>query len=143
MFRKTVSLALAVLLFSIAGAQVAYAKTNEEKAERLAAKVKAGVAKLGVGREAQVELKLYDKTKLKGYIGEAGEKSFIVVDAKTGEASTVNYSSVEKIKGKNRSLGVKIAIGVAIAAAIVVALVVIIGLGFRARKCDSRVLGEC
>lgn len=143
MFRKIVSLMLAVLLFSIAGAQVASAKTSEEKAERLAVKVKAGVAKLGVGREAQVELKLRDRTKLKGFIMEANENSFVVVDSKTLEANTVNYSAIEKIKGNNRSLGIKIAIGVAIVAAVLVAIVVLVELGFRERKCDSRILGQC
>ncbi len=143
MFRKIISLMLAVLLFSIASVNVAYAKTNEEKAERLTTKVKAGVGKLGVGKEARVELKLRDKTKMKGYISEAGEDNFVVIDSQTGESNIVSYSSVKQIKGNNHSLGVKIAIGVAIAAAIVVALLVIIGLGFRARKCDSRVLGEC
>lgn len=143
MFRKIVSLIITVLLFTTASLNVAYADSNKEKEARFAAKVKEGVKKLGVGRDARVAVKLRDKAKLKGYISEAGEDSFVVTDAKTGESNTVTYPSVKQIKGSNHSLGVKIAIGVAIAAAIVVAFIILVELGFRQRDCDSTRLGEC
>ncbi len=142
MFRKIVSLVLAVLLFTTASVNVAFANSNKEKEARLAATVKEGVRKLGVGKDAQVAVKLRDKTKLKGYISEAGEDSFVVIDTNTGESNTVTYPLVKQIKGNNHSLGVQIAIGVAIAAAIIVTLIIIIGLGFRQRDCDSRVFRE-
>ncbi len=143
MFRKIVSLMLAVLLFTTANLNIAYARSNEERDARLAAKVKEGVSKLGVGKEAQVEVKMRNKTKLNGYISEAGEDSFVVINAKTGESNTVTYPSVKQIKGNNHSLGVKIAIGVAIVAAVFVALIILIELGFRERNCTSTVFGEC
>jgi len=131
MFRKIVSLVLAVLLFTTTNVNIAYASSSEEKDARLAAEVKEGVNRHGVGKEAQVEIRLRNKTKLKGYISEAGEDNFVVINAKTGESNVVTYLSVKQIKGNNHSLGVKIAIGVAIAAAVVVVLIIIIGLGFR------------
>lgn len=138
MLRKIVSLVLVVLLFAAASANVAYADSNKGKEARLAVRVKEGVRKLGVGRDAQVTVKLRDKTKVKGYIGEAGEDSFVVIDAETGAANSVSYSSVKQMNGNNHSLGVRIAIGVVIAAAVVVALIILIELGFRQRDCDSK-----
>lgn len=143
MFRKIVSLTLAVLLFTTASVNIAYAGSSGEKEARLAVKVKEGVGKLGVGKEARVEVKLRDKTKLDGYIGEAGEDSFVVVDAKTGEPNTVAYSSVKQIKGNNHSLGVQIAIGAAIVVAVLVAVLILVELGFRKRNCTSTVFGKC
>ncbi len=134
---------LAVLLFTTANVNIAYARSNEEKDARIAAKVKEGVSKLGVGKEAQVEVKLRNKTKLKGYISEAGEDSFVVINAKTGESSTVIYPSVKQIKGNNHSLGVQIAIGVAITAAILVAAYILLTLAFRERNCNSTDFERC
>ncbi len=142
MFRKIISLMLVVLLLTTANVNVAYAKSNKEKEARLAAEVKEGVKKLGVGKDAQVAVKLRNKTKLKGYISKAREDSFVVIDEKTGESNTVTYPSVKQIKGNNHSLGVKIAIGAAIVAAVIVALVIIIGLGFRKGDCDSIIFKE-
>lgn len=134
---------LVFLLFATANVNILYAKSNGEKDVQLAARVKEGVSQLGVGKEAQVEVKLRDKTKLKGYISQTGEDGFVVINAKTGEANTVAYPSVKQIKGNNHSLGVRIAIGAAIAAAVLVALLVLLELGFHQRKCDSTVFGKC
>jgi hypothetical protein len=81
---------------------------------RAAERVKAGVARLGVGPDARVVVKLRDKTKLKGYIREASEGGFVVVDEKTGAATAVAYPQVGQVKGNNLSTGVKVAITVAI-----------------------------
>jgi hypothetical protein len=81
---------------------------------RAAAKVKAGVAKLGTGPDARVVVTLRDKTKLKGYIREANEEGFVVVDEKTGAATAVPYPQVGKVKGHNLSTEVKIVITAAL-----------------------------
>lgn len=128
MLKKIMSLVLAILLFSVGSVNLAYAaNSKEEKAVALAAKVKEGIGKLGIGEDARIEVKLRDKTKLKGYISEAGEDSFVVVDAKTGESVRVAYPAVKQVKGNNLNLGVKIAIGIAIA---VVAILVFLSIGF-------------
>ena len=93
--------------------------TKESKEARFASKVKAAIAKLGSGPAARVEVKLRDKTKLKGYVDVVNDDSFVVVDDKTGVATTVLYPQVQKVKGNNLSTGAKIAIGIGIAILII------------------------
>jgi hypothetical protein len=98
----------------VAGGRLAYAGSKEEKEIRFAEKVKAGISKLGTGTEARIEVKLRNKTKLKGYVTEAGEDSFVIVDEKTSATSRVTYSQVKQVKGNNLSKGAEIAIGVGV-----------------------------
>lgn len=81
MFRKISSLVLTSLLLHIALVTPVAANTKEEKNARRTEKVKAGIANLGAGVAARVKLKLHDGTKLNGYVREAGDESFVVVDA--------------------------------------------------------------
>ncbi len=117
MLKKICSLALTALLLQ-AAAVPALAATKAEKEAQRAEKVRTQIAKLGTGSGARVKLELRDKTKLEGYVSEAGAESFVVTD-KTGKATTVGYPQVGKAKGNNLSTGAKIAIGVGVAAAIV------------------------
>jgi preprotein translocase subunit SecF len=114
MFKKILSLVLVGFLLNVAGVSFAYAGSKVEKETRFAETVKEGISKLGTGAEARIEVKLRDKTKLKGYVGEAGKDSFRIVDEKTGATSTVTYSQVKQVKGNNLSKGAKIAIGVGV-----------------------------
>lgn len=114
MFKKALSLVLVGFMITVTGVNPAYAVSRAEKEARFAEKVKEGISRLGTGAEARVEVKLRDKTKLKGYVGEAGEDSFVIVDEKTGAASTVTYSQVKRVKGNNLSRGAEIAIGVGV-----------------------------
>ncbi len=114
MFEKVLSVALVGLLLNVTGVSLAHARSKEEKETRFAEKVKEGISKLGTGAAARIEVKLRDKTKLKGYVSEAGEDSFVIVDEKTGATSTVAYSQVKQVKGNNLSKGAKIAIGVGV-----------------------------
>jgi hypothetical protein len=97
-------------------------KTDIEKQSERAAKVKQSVLKLGVGKDARIAVRLRDKTRLVGFISEAGESSFVVTDVKTGAATVVAYPDVIQAKGNNLSTGAKIAIGAAIVAAIILLL---------------------
>jgi hypothetical protein len=114
MFKKVLSLVLVGFLLNATGVRVAYAGSKEEKEARFAEKVKEGISKLGTGAGARIEVKLRDKTKLKGYVSEAGEDSFVIVDEKTGASATVTYAQVKQVKGNNLSKGAKIAIGVGV-----------------------------
>ena len=114
MFKKFLSLVLVGFLISVAGAKLGYAAPREDKETRFAGKVKEGIAKLGTGEKARVEVKLRDKTKLKGYVAEAGPNSFVVVDEKTSATSTVTYAQVKQVKGNNLSRGAEIAIGIGV-----------------------------
>jgi preprotein translocase subunit SecF len=113
-FKKVLSLVLVAFLLSVAGVRPAYAASKEEKETRFAEKVKEGIRKLGTGADARIEVKLRDKTELKGYVSAAGEDSFVVVDEKTSATSTVTYSQVKQVKGNNLSTAAKIAIGVGV-----------------------------
>jgi hypothetical protein len=114
MFKKILSVVLVGFVFSAAGVRLAYAGGKEDKETRFALKVKEGISKLGTGEQARIEVKLRDKTKLKGYVSEAGQDSFVVVNEKTSATSTVNYSQVKQVKGNNLSTAAEIALGVGI-----------------------------
>jgi len=63
-------------------------------------KFKAKVAEIGVGEKAKVSLGTRGNTKeIKGYIGEAGSDSFVIVDRKSGEKMTIAYSDVTYLSG--------------------------------------------
>jgi len=125
MLKTVLSLMLVGLLVYTAGAVPVYADSKAEKEVRFGEKIKEGVRRLGTGESTRVEVRLRDKTRLKGYISEAGENNFVVVDA-SGANHTVPYPQVKKVRGNNLSTGARIAIGVAIVAAILT-LVVIAG----------------
>lgn len=112
MFKKVMAVVLAGLICTV-GVVPAYAAAKEEKEARFALKVKDGIGKLGTGTEARVEVKLRDKTKLKGYISESGDESFVIVD-KTGMATTVAYPQVKQVKGNNLNTAAEIALGVGV-----------------------------
>ena len=117
MLKKICSAILAALLLQ-AAAVPAFAKTNAERDARRAEKVRTQLSKLGTGRDAQVRLELRDKTKLEGYLSEAGSDTFTVTD-KEGKTTTVPYQDVKKAHGNNLSTGAAIAIGAGITAAVV------------------------
>lgn len=102
----------ALVLFSC-GTSVS-AVSKEEKAAKFAAKVKASITRIGTGPAARVEVKLRDRTKLKGWVNEIREDHFTVIDDNTGVATAVAYPQVKQVKGNNLSTGTKIAIGVGI-----------------------------
>jgi hypothetical protein len=125
MFKKSFAMILACLLVQMLCVQPATAKSKEEKQVQLTQKVKTEISKLGVGRDARVEVKLQDKTKLAGYISEVKDESFNLTDPKTSGTTTVAYADVTQVKGHNLSTGAKIAIGVGIGVAIVVIVLAI------------------
>ena len=96
MFRRTFAIMLAgMLMLTALGLQSIHAQTGKD-AEAEKARIK--VHKMGIGRDARVEVKLRDNTKLKGYISHAGEHAFTVTDAKTGTAQTLAYGDVMQVK---------------------------------------------
>ena len=118
MFKKYLILILTILIINISLSATTFADTREEKVAKSAEKVKLNVAKLGTGKEAKVEVKLKDGTKLKGYISQVNDRNFVVADEKTGKTTEVPYSRAKQVKGNNLSTGVKIVIVVAVIAII-------------------------
>ncbi|HEX8285703.1 MAG TPA: hypothetical protein VF588_20270 [Pyrinomonadaceae bacterium] len=109
MLRKYLSLALAALLVGAAGARPAVAAPGQFIWRANAAKVKAAVAKLGVGERARVSVRLRDKTMVKGHVGEAREDDFVVVK-QDGTEVVVPYGQVKLFNGDNRSPGRRFAV---------------------------------
>ena len=116
MFNRILSFMLTgSMILTMATAPSVLAKSKAEKEAERAEKVKAGVARLGVGKEARIAVKLRDKTRVSGYISQADEDSFVVTDVKTGAATEVAYTDVTQAKGQNLSTGATIAIAVGLA----------------------------
>jgi hypothetical protein len=119
MFKRVLSVVLVGLLIGMVGVRPAHAESKEEKEARFIEKIKEGISRLGTGTDARVEVKLQDKRKLKGYIRETREDGFVVVDAKTGVATTVAYPQVKGVKGRNNAIGSETVITIAVVSAII------------------------
>ena len=79
-------------------------------------KIKAKVAKLGVGEKAKATVFLKNGTKTKGYIAQAGDDEFVLRDRKTDAPTTIRYVDVAKVESNRghstaRNLGLGIGIG--------------------------------
>ncbi len=120
MLKKILCFVLVGLLINMISVSAAYADSKEERQARFTERVRAGIAKLGTGADARVEVELQDKTKLKGYLSEVTGEHFVVTDAKTGVSTRVLYPQVKQVKGQNHSSGARIAIGFAIVAVILI-----------------------
>ena len=123
MLKKFLSVSVIVLLLNLVGVIPAYAKSRDE-AQARTQKVKEGIAKAGTGEGARVQITLRDWRKLKGFVREAGPDSFVLVDPKTGAATTVAYPEVKEIKRNNLSSGAKAGakVGLKLAAVVGIAL---------------------
>jgi hypothetical protein len=94
-----------ILLATAFGFQPALAQTGNDTPA--VEKVRARVKKIGVGRNARVEVKLHDNTQLKGYICAANQDSFTVTDNKTGSIRTVSYADSSSVKKAGSGLSAK------------------------------------
>lgn len=64
---------------------------------RAAEKAKVKVAKLGIGGKL-IEVRFNDKTKIKGYITEIKESSFVLVSKKTAASTDISYDKVGNVQ---------------------------------------------
>lgn len=117
MFRRTLAVMLSgiILLTALAFQQVIGQTGADTKAVE---KVRASVQKIGVGPSARVDVKLQDRTTLKGYVSSADQDSFTVTD-KAGSTKTVTYSEASSVKKAGSGLSAKswIIIGAAVVGA--------------------------
>lgn len=89
------------------------AQNSQTKRQLKTQKIREKIAKLGVGEAVRIRVELENRTTYRGYLKEAGEEDFVIID-KQGTANSVRYSDVDRIGGKNLSTGAKIAIGIGI-----------------------------
>ena len=106
---------LASLLLLTAIPQPVAAKQGDTQATTVE-KIKAKVAKLGVGEKAKATVFLKNGAKAKGYIAQAGDDEFVLRDRKTDAPTTFRYSDVGKVESNRghstaRNLGIGIGIG--------------------------------
>jgi hypothetical protein len=121
MLKRICSVMLSALLLQ-AAALPALANGGPDKEAKRAEKVRTQLAKLGTGKDARVRVELRDKTKLEGYLSEAGAEEFAVTDD-AGKTTAVPYKQVSKAKGNNLSTGAKIAIGAGIGAGVTLLII--------------------
>jgi hypothetical protein len=125
MEKRIISLTLSILLAHLIYLPTLAANPKSSKEERQVEKLKAGILRLGTGPEARIKVKLRDNTELSGYISEVREDSFVVVDAKTGQPTSVAYPQVAQAKGNNLSKGQKIGLAIAIGVFAVLFVVIV------------------
>ena len=132
MLKRTIAIMLAGILLSVAfGFQPVHAQTGKD--DQLAAKARADISKSGTGKDARVEVRMRDDSRLKGYISEAGQDTFTITDAKTGASRTVAYADVSQVRKQGGGLSTRtwIILG-AVAAAVVV-----VGIAVKPAVCDG------
>ena len=111
MIKKVLTTALSCLLIQAAiSVQPASATSREAKQIQFAERVKTEIAKLGVGRDARVSVRLRDKARVAGYISEINENSFVVTNLETGAKTTVAYPAVARVQGQHIETGLRIAL---------------------------------
>jgi hypothetical protein len=115
MLKKIISFSLVALLLHVVSAVPARAAAPLTQKEAQVEKVKAEVAKRGLGTKARVTVKLQNGSKLKGYISKAEADSFTLSDSRTGQTTTLAYRDVVEVKKQGGlSLAAKLGIGLAI-----------------------------
>jgi hypothetical protein len=121
MFKKILSFVVIVLLLNLVGVSPAYAAgVKQDKEERKAEKIKAGILKLGTGKEARVAVRLKNRSIVEGYVSEASDKTFTVVGEKSGITTTIPYVEVNKLVGsKGERIPKDVAKGVGLFTALV------------------------
>ncbi len=125
MLRRTFALMLpAFLLGSTMGFKSVSAQSGRDSATAENARV--AVQKLGQGRDAKVEVKLRDNSKVKGYISATAEDSFVITDLRTGSSQTVAYADTLQVKKPSGGISRGWIIGGAAAAAAAIVGVIIL-----------------
>jgi len=116
---------LASVLF-VAGITIPVAAQQSNSEGMTLDRVKAKVAKLGIGEKAKATVILKDGTKKKGYIGQAGTADFVLRDRKTDSPTTISYSDVSKVESnRGHSTARNLAIGIGIGAGALLAIIFI------------------
>jgi len=108
-----------LLLLTAFGFQGAGAQSLRD--QQATEKIRTKVLKIGVGTNARVAVKLRDNTQLNGYISDAGQDSFTVVEKQTGSSKTISYADASSVKKAGSSMSAKpwIILGAAVVGAAV------------------------
>jgi hypothetical protein len=128
MLKNALSLWMVIVLLQVA-IRPGVAASRGDNSEAQVNKVKADIAKRGLGEKATVRVKLRNKEELKGYIAEAGEDRFLLTVSKINESVPVAYSDVLEVKSQSLASNVMFWIGAGALATGVVAVMAFSGAG--------------
>jgi hypothetical protein len=120
MREKLRSLAVLSLLFCLVCSTSVRASSNPEEDVKAAAEVKPALAK--PGPDARIEIKLLDKTKLKGYLSELSDDQFMAAEDRAGAVARIAHPQIQKVTGRNHLTRDRV-----LAIVIVVGLLAVIG----------------
>jgi len=125
--RKPLAIVLVGLLVFFASGGQTPAQSSGQADTKALEKIKAKIAKLGVGEKARAQIKLRNGQKIKGYVSSNGQDDFAFTERKSGTTTTVAYADIVEVKKPGLSTGAKIgiaaAIGVGVLAILAVAVV--------------------
>jgi len=110
MLKKHIGLVSIGLILNLAFSSFVFAQDSETRATQ---KIKIRVAEIGTGGKV-IEVKFKDKTKIKGYITEIKEDSFVLVSKKNGASTDISYDKVKNIQpilATSRKVGLAVAAG--------------------------------
>jgi len=120
MLKKHLSFVLVILILNLSLASMALA--NNDSKRQTVEQIKATVSKIGIGSNSRIEIKLYDGTKIKGYVTEITDDDFSVMNEKTKSVVKIPYPQAQQAKKSHKGLAIAgIVIGVVVIIAIVVA----------------------
>ena len=123
---KRVASLLLASLFALSASSSATTRAQSATEVATAQKARTSATRLGVNPDRRVEVKLRDKTKLKGYISAVGQDSFTITDARSGASQTVAFADVSEIKKASSGWSTKTwAILGGVAAGAIVTLIVV------------------
>ena len=91
----------------------------------VATKIRSDVQSLSVNRDQKVEVRLRDKTKLKGLITSVEPDSFNITDSKNGSSETIAYADVVQVKKASNGFSKKWLILGGVGAAAIVTWIVV------------------
>lgn len=105
MLEKGLSLVLSIIMSQVAVQPVVAGWHGGDDATQVA-RVKADIARRGLGENAFVRVKLRDNNELNGYISEAGEDRFVVTVAENNASTAipVGYNEVTQVKSKRHGI---------------------------------------
>ncbi len=110
MLKKYIGLVSIGLILNLAFSSFVFAQDSETRATQ---KIKIRVAEIGTGGKI-IEVKFKDKTKIKGYITEIKEDSFVLVSKKNAASTDISYDKVKNIQpvlATSRKVGLTVAAG--------------------------------
>ena len=84
-------------------------------------KIRKKIGKIGTGTDAKVSVRLTNDVRYKGYVREANDTEFVIID-KSGGSHSVKYADVRSVGGSGLSGAAKLALGIGIGVGAVLAV---------------------